>query len=89
MVQEANLRRASAERLLEESRMKSEMLAAEVMALKTLVLTSTPARPNPHLHPQIANGCTASHSVIFLFALFYSIFLVRDWKTLIFRPICG
>ncbi|KAL7287736.1 hypothetical protein TKK_0018121 [Trichogramma kaykai] len=56
MVREANQRQATAERLLEESRMKSEVLAAEVAALKTLVLTSTPARPNPHLHPQIAGG---------------------------------
>lgn len=53
MVREANTRQATAERLLEESRMKVEVLAAEVIALKTLVLTSTPARPNPHLHPQI------------------------------------
>ncbi|XP_046431709.1 rab-3A-interacting protein-like [Neodiprion fabricii] len=53
MVREANVRQATAERLLAESRMKSEVLAAEVAALKTLVLTSTPARPNPHLHPQI------------------------------------
>ncbi|XP_066583631.1 guanine nucleotide exchange factor for Rab-3A-like isoform X3 [Prorops nasuta] len=53
MVREANVRQANAERLLEESRMKCEVLAAEVTALKTLVLTSTPAQPNPHLHPQI------------------------------------
>ncbi|XP_077281716.1 guanine nucleotide exchange factor for Rab-3A [Temnothorax americanus] len=53
MVREANVRQATAERLLGESRMKSEVLAAEVAALKTLVLTSTPSRPNPHLHPQI------------------------------------
>ncbi|KAH0557976.1 guanine nucleotide exchange factor for Rab-3A-like isoform X2 [Cotesia glomerata] len=53
MVREANTRQATAERLLEESRMKNEVLAAEVSALKTLVLTSTPAQPNPHLHPQI------------------------------------
>lgn len=53
MVRQANVRQATAERLLAESRMKSEVLAAEVAALKTLVLTSTPARPNPHLHPQI------------------------------------
>ncbi|XP_011310868.1 guanine nucleotide exchange factor for Rab-3A [Fopius arisanus] len=53
MVREANTRQATAEKLLEESRMKVEVLAAEVVALKTLVLTSTPAQPNPHLHPQI------------------------------------
>lgn len=29
------------------------MLQAEVTALKTLVLTSTPSTPNKHLHPQI------------------------------------
>lgn len=62
MVHEANQRKASAEKLLEESRMKVEVLAAEVNALKTLVLTSTPSRPNPHLHPQIAIG--SNHSVI-------------------------
>ncbi|XP_015127092.1 guanine nucleotide exchange factor for Rab-3A [Diachasma alloeum] len=57
MVREANMRQATAERLLEESRMKVEVLAAEVVALKTLVLTSTPAQPNPHLHPQIDSRC--------------------------------
>lgn len=30
-----------------------EVLQAEVQALKTLVITSTPSMPNPHLHPQI------------------------------------
>ena len=29
------------------------MLQAEVTALKTLVITSTPSAPNPHLNPQI------------------------------------
>lgn len=60
MVRAANMRQANAERLLEESRMKAEVLAAEVAALKTLVLTSTPARPNPHLHPQIDTRCRSS-----------------------------
>ncbi|KAJ1529804.1 hypothetical protein ONE63_006549 [Megalurothrips usitatus] len=53
MVRDANTRQAAAERSLAESRMQVEVLTAEVAALKTLVLTSTPARPNPHLHPQI------------------------------------
>lgn len=57
MVREANVRAATSEKLLEESRMKCEVLAAEVAALKTLVLTSTPAQPNPHLHPQIDGRC--------------------------------
>src|SRR6218665_90385 len=30
-----------------------EVLQAEVTALKALVLTSTPSKPNPHLNPQI------------------------------------
>ncbi|XP_044018728.1 guanine nucleotide exchange factor for Rab-3A-like isoform X2 [Aphidius gifuensis] len=62
MVKEANIRQATAERLLEESRMKVEVLAAEVIALKTLVLTSTPARPNPHLHPQIDTRCRSNNN---------------------------
>lgn len=53
MVKEANIKQASAERALKENVMQVEVLTAEVAALKTLVLTSTPSRPNPHLHPQI------------------------------------
>lgn len=53
MVREANVRQASAERSYKESQMQVDVLTAEVSALKTLVLTSTPSRPNPHLHPQI------------------------------------
>lgn len=53
MVREANEKQAAAEKSLKESQMKVEVLTAEVAALKTLVLTSTPSRPNPHLHPQI------------------------------------
>ncbi|KAF2902245.1 hypothetical protein ILUMI_03943 [Ignelater luminosus] len=53
MVQEAKEKQATAEKALRESQMKVDVLTAEVAALKTLVLTSTPSRPNPHLHPQI------------------------------------
>jgi Rab-3A-interacting protein len=53
MVREDNVLQATAERALKESQMQIEVLTAEVAALKTLVLTSTPSRPNPHLHPQI------------------------------------
>ena len=35
----------------------------EVAALKALVITSTPAKPNPHLHPQISGGKSVSPSV--------------------------
>lgn len=53
MVREANEKQAAAEKSVTESQMKVEVLTAEVAALKTLVLTSTPSRPNPHLHPQL------------------------------------
>lgn len=53
MVRAANEKQAAAEKSVAESQMKVEVLTAEVAALKTLVLTSTPSRPNPHLHPQI------------------------------------
>lgn len=46
MVKEANLRQAAATRALKESSMKVDVLSAEVAALKTLVLTSTPSHPN-------------------------------------------
>ncbi|GBM47274.1 Rab-3A-interacting protein [Araneus ventricosus] len=53
MVRDANEKQAYAEKLLKESNLKIEVLQAEVQALKTLVITSTPSMPNPHLHPQI------------------------------------
>ncbi|XP_047003604.1 guanine nucleotide exchange factor for Rab-3A-like [Schistocerca americana] len=60
MVRAANVKQAAAERSLKESQMQVEVLMAEVAALKTLVLTSTPSRPNPHLHPQIDNRASRS-----------------------------
>ncbi|XP_024085525.1 guanine nucleotide exchange factor for Rab-3A-like [Cimex lectularius] len=53
MVREANIRQAVAEKSLKETLMQVDVLSAEVIALKSLVLTSTPSCPNPHLHPQI------------------------------------
>lgn len=53
MVRVANERQAAAEKALRESDLKVDLLSAEVSALKTLVLTSTPSAPNKHLHPQI------------------------------------
>ncbi|GIX84628.1 guanine nucleotide exchange factor for Rab-3A [Caerostris darwini] len=53
MVRDANEKQAYAEKLLKEANLKIEVLQAEVQALKTLVITSTPSMPNPHLHPQI------------------------------------
>nr|XP_053628416.1 guanine nucleotide exchange factor for Rab-3A-like isoform X2 [Cherax quadricarinatus] len=59
MVHNANLRAASAERSLREAEMQVEVLQAEVTALKALVITSTPAAPNPHLHPQLISKSVA------------------------------
>merc|ERR1719219_435503 len=49
MVQEANVKRAQAEKALAESEMKVDGLETEVSALKALVITSTPSQPNKHL----------------------------------------
>ncbi|XP_075530526.1 uncharacterized protein LOC142563795 [Dermacentor variabilis] len=54
MVREANMKQAGAEKRLQEATLKVEVLQAEVSALKALVLTSTPSRPNTHLHPQLS-----------------------------------
>uniref|UniRef100_A0A8C1SV03 RAB3A interacting protein (rabin3)-like 1 n=1 Tax=Cyprinus carpio TaxID=7962 RepID=A0A8C1SV03_CYPCA len=53
MVREANVKQAAAEKQLKEAQGKIDVLQAEVSALKTLVLTSTPSSPNPQLHPQL------------------------------------
>jgi Rab-3A-interacting protein len=72
MVREANIAQAQAEKALKESQMKVEVLQAEVAALKTLVITSTPSRPNPHLHPQLqqsdSSPCSGSSgTTLYLF----------------------
>ncbi|XP_062576289.1 guanine nucleotide exchange factor for Rab-3A-like isoform X2 [Saccostrea cucullata] len=59
MVQDANVKRMHSEKLLREAHQQIEVLQAEVVALKQLVLTSTPASPNKHLHPQIATTMAA------------------------------
>ncbi|XP_060742703.1 guanine nucleotide exchange factor for Rab-3A isoform X2 [Tachysurus vachellii] len=53
MVREANVKQAAAEKQLNEAQGKIDVLQAEVTALKTLVLTSTPSSPNHQLHPQL------------------------------------
>uniref|UniRef100_A0A3Q3GZA1 RAB3A interacting protein (rabin3)-like 1 n=1 Tax=Kryptolebias marmoratus TaxID=37003 RepID=A0A3Q3GZA1_KRYMA len=53
MVREANVKQAGAEKQLKEAQGKIDVLQAEVTALKTLVLTSTPSSPNRQLHPQL------------------------------------
>uniref|UniRef100_H3DF82 RAB3A interacting protein like 1 n=1 Tax=Tetraodon nigroviridis TaxID=99883 RepID=H3DF82_TETNG len=62
MVREANVKRAAAEKQLKEAQGKIDVLQAEVTALKTLVLTSTPSSPNRQLHPQLQPSTTrATH----------------------------
>ncbi|KAM9754385.1 guanine nucleotide exchange factor for Rab-3A isoform 5-T6 [Menidia menidia] len=58
MVREANVKQAAAEKQLKEAQGKIDVLQAEVMALKTLVLTSTPSSPNRQLHPQLQSPGT-------------------------------
>ncbi|XP_053741435.1 guanine nucleotide exchange factor for Rab-3A isoform X3 [Synchiropus splendidus] len=62
MVHEANVKQAAAEKQLKEAQGKIDVLQAEVTALKTLVLTSTPSSPNRQLHPQLlSSGTRGSH----------------------------
>ena len=53
-VGEANIKAAASERCLAEANMKIEGLETEVAGFKDMVLTSTPSKPNKHLHPQIS-----------------------------------
>ncbi|XP_063053787.1 guanine nucleotide exchange factor for Rab-3A isoform X2 [Engraulis encrasicolus] len=56
MVREANVKQAAAEKQLKEAQGKIDVLQAEVTALKTLVLTSTPSSPNRQLHRQLQSS---------------------------------
>lgn len=62
MVREANVKQATAEKQLKEAQGKIDVMQAEVSALKTLVLTSTPSSPNPQLHPQLLSPGSARGS---------------------------
>ncbi|KAF2356651.1 GDP/GTP exchange factor Sec2 N-terminal [Trinorchestia longiramus] len=55
MVSAANQRTACAEKSLKEAQMAVDVLSGEVTALKAMVITSTPATPNAHLHPQLTS----------------------------------
>merc|ERR1712071_548906 len=52
---------AAEEDELKEARMQVDVLQAEVNALKTLVITSTPSQPNAHLHPQLCSSVSSSN----------------------------
>jgi len=54
MVGEANIKAAASERSLAEANLKIDGLVTEVAGFKDMVLTSTPSKPNRHLHPQIS-----------------------------------
>ncbi|XP_072322158.1 guanine nucleotide exchange factor for Rab-3A isoform X3 [Scyliorhinus torazame] len=60
MVREANTKQATAEKQLKEAQGKIDVLLAEVTALKTLVITSTPSSPNRELHPQLQSPSKAA-----------------------------
>ncbi|XP_055365844.1 guanine nucleotide exchange factor for Rab-3A isoform X4 [Betta splendens] len=65
MVNDANVKQAGAEKQLKEAQGKIDVLQAEVTALKTLVLTSTPSSPNRQLHPQLQpSGSRGTHKHI-------------------------
>uniref|UniRef100_A0A8C4RIF9 RAB3A interacting protein (rabin3) n=2 Tax=Erpetoichthys calabaricus TaxID=27687 RepID=A0A8C4RIF9_ERPCA len=51
MVREANIKQATAEKQLKEAHGKIDMLLAEVAALKTLVLSSSPTSPTKDMPP--------------------------------------
>ena len=53
-VGEANIKAAASERSLAEANLKIDGLVTEVAGFKDMVLTSTPSKPNRHLHPQIS-----------------------------------
>lgn len=59
MVREANTKQAVSEKQLREAQGKIDVLQAEVAALKTLVITSTPSSPNRELHPQLQSPSKA------------------------------
>ncbi|XP_050808874.1 guanine nucleotide exchange factor for Rab-3A isoform X1 [Gopherus flavomarginatus] len=59
MVRDANTKQVASEKQLREARGKIDMLQAEVTALKTLVITSTPSSPNRELHPQLQSPSKA------------------------------
>ena len=64
MVREANIKQSSAEKKFQETNGKVEMLEAEVEALKTLVITSTPSKPGfRRRSTEQLNSCDSCGSV--------------------------
>ena len=64
MVREANIKQSCAEKKFQETNGKVEMLEAEVEALKTLVITSTPSKPGfRRRSTEQLNSCDSCGSV--------------------------
>lgn len=61
MVKEAKMKEVSSEKSLKEAKMQLEGLQAEVAALKALLITSTPSRPN--LGSSSNNGTTGGNGI--------------------------
>jgi len=66
MVSEAKMKEISSEKCLKEAQMQMEGLQAEVAALKALLITSTPSRPNLGGHSS-AGGSSSSGNGISIF----------------------
>lgn len=62
MVEGANVQRNRIEKELLEANSKNEMLTAEVQGLKLMVITSTPSKPNVHLHPHLKKSKIKSNN---------------------------
>ncbi len=74
------MKAAAAERSLVEANMKVDGLETEVAALKTLVLTSTPARPNRHrMHSKNDSRCQCYQNFfgrnVLVFVISYRVFV--------------
>lgn len=62
IIKTSSIPHSGTERLIPNSPPQIDVLQAEVTALKSLVLTSTPSSPNRQLHPQLqSSGARGSH----------------------------
>nr|XP_006006628.1 PREDICTED: rab-3A-interacting protein [Latimeria chalumnae] len=62
MVHEANVKQATAEKQLKEAQGKIDVLQAEVAALKTLVLSTSPTSPSKELQPGVKTPFKKGHA---------------------------
>ncbi len=78
MVNDAAMDRFCTEKALKEARLQIEGLQAEVSALKTLVLTSTPSNPNLSHHHGTSSPskCDIFGSSFFFFSFYPGVDLI-------------